>query len=79
MEIILKNNNDDEPIIYSVQIDISVEGLRRIIMEDLGLREDRQTLIFGTRVLKNNNTLESYGIKDGSELYLVDLSQEEIV
>ena len=43
------------------------------------MREDKQTLIFGTRVLKNNNTLESYGVKAGSELFLVDISQEEIV
>ena len=60
-------------------MDISVQDLRRIVKEDLGLREDRQTLIFGTRVLKNNNTLESYGVKAGSEIFLVDISQEEIV
>lgn len=47
-----------------------VELLKEKIEDILGFCVDSQNLIFGGKRLQNEKTLESYGVIDGSEIYL---------
>lgn len=49
---------------------MSVELLKEKIEDKLGFCVENQNLIFGGKRLQNENTLESYGVIDGSEIYL---------
>ncbi|PRP79501.1 ankyrin repeat protein [Planoprotostelium fungivorum] len=56
---------------FVVQRTLLVRDLKQMLVESSGLPVEGQKLIFMGKVLQDQNTLESYGIKDASVLHLV--------
>lgn len=48
----------------------TVDDLKALIEEKLGVRPDRQRLLLDRRLLLSGNTLADYGVEEGSELHL---------
>lgn len=55
----------------SVTSEMTVLQLKEKIASDLDIAVDRQRLIFSGKVLKDNDTLETYKIKEGHSIHLV--------
>jgi len=59
---------------YLITIDIkpghSVRGLKREIMDETGMPTKQQHITFDGEELEDDHTLHSYGIRDGSVLYM---------
>lgn len=55
----------------SVTPEMTVLQLKEKIASDLDISVDRQRLIFSGKVLKDNDTLETYKVKEGHSIHLV--------
>ena len=65
------------PLEVSTTIHTQVTALKKTIWELVDIAPHRQQLVFGTSVLENLLTLGESGIKDGSDLTLVQHLDEE--
>ncbi len=68
--ITVKSSNDQK---YNVTIDTSktVLEFKQAIAEKCDTAADRQRLIYSGKVLKDNDTLETYKIADGHTVHMV--------
>ena len=74
MPVISINIKGPSDLKLSLKVDsaITVEDLKQQIATENGdFPADQQRLIYSGRVLKDNETVEKYGLKDGHTIHLV--------
>ena len=69
VNINVKATNETYPV--AIALSALVSDLKNKLAEPAGIAADNQRLIFSGRVMKNEETLEKYGIKPGNTVHLV--------
>lgn len=62
---------DGRTITLEVQIDDTIQNVKRKLQKETKIRADLQRLLFENKSLENSRLLSSYGIVDESTLHLV--------
>lgn len=71
MQLKIKTANDSAPTLIMAEPKMTVLELKEIIASTLDIESSLQRLIFSGKVLKDEQTLESYKMADGNTIHLV--------